>query len=293
MDVRQLIIERAKGLTVLQSGNEAVKSNGFYEVDAKVLLGDQKIFNALIETYRDTFGDNEIWGEGAYCEKEGWGRIIPLSEFKRMSAHHKVPFCQCGGRFIECYPRKVLRERIFKDLLKTEASSPFCVLITSSQGGVDAFTWGTAADLFIISARVINARYRQREKSGEKEVSALREKLEIRNISLEEKLLYYDELAVQKNARRGIDPVMFLVRFGLTHGYQNGCRHALFWTAKKSPIFKLALCVGFETIHDTADGISFMLLEDFKHLLAILQNKTSEDVLSLMRSTLKLLSHKA
>ncbi len=292
MDVRRLIIERARGLTILQSGDEVVKSNGsFHEVDVKALLADQKMFDALVRTYRNIFGDDEIWGEGAYCEKEGWGKMVSLSEFEQMLTD-KTPFCRCGGKFIECHSPKILHERILGDLIKTKASSPFCVLIISDQE-VNGFVWGTASNFSIIALRIIKARYRQREKLGKREVSVLREKLRIRNISSEEKLLYYDELAVQKTARQGISPVMFLVRFGLTHGYQNGCRHALFWTAKKSPIFKLALCVGFEVVHDTADGISFMFLEDFKSLLAILQNKSPEDVLSLMRSTLKLLPHKA
>lgn len=161
VNVKQLIIKKARGLTVLQKGGEVVKSNGsFYEVDAEALLANQEMFDALVKTYRDIFGDDEIWGEGAYCKKEGWGKMISLSEFERMLARN-APFCQCGGRFVECHPHKILRERILKDFIKTKTSSPFCVLIIPGKE-VEGFTWGTASNFSIIAPRVIKARYRQR-----------------------------------------------------------------------------------------------------------------------------------
>ncbi len=101
-------------------------------------------------------------------------------------------------------------------------------------------------------------------------------------------LLYADEFGVLKKFQNGVEPLRGLLRPWLEWGWHAyRIRACLFWTTPASPIYKLALYMGFEPVFRTQmeDGgkeIVFLLNRDFRPLLKVAQNMNGRQIARIM-----------
>jgi len=278
-------VKLAQGFPLHPKGKAPVRDDRFRSVTGEDLDGADLV-NALVELYRSVFGDSDVWGEGAYCEREGRERRVDIAEYERRLRDSK-PLCECGARLIPFHPPELLKERILREMTRSPGIDPACILMIVDEKPV-GFTWGAVLQVHRIAERLIHARYPGREDLGAKEAHALTDKLLHCGLRLDDQVLYFDELAVHRNHRVGFDHIHFLSRGMFEHAVGK-TRRALFWTSKDSAIYTVTLLCGFVPIYDTADGISFMLLEDFKSPLVLEQNKTPSDVQQVYAEAARLL----
>ena len=276
----------AEGLPLYTRGDAPVRDARFRSFTKEDLDGTD-LCNALVELYRSVFGDSDAWGEGAYCEREGRGRRVDIAEYERLLRDSK-PLCECGANLIPFHPPAVLKERILREMTPSAGIDPTCILMIGDDKPV-GFTWGAVLKVYRIAERLIYARYRGREDVGQREARALSDKLLDLGLGLEDYILYFDELAVNRDRRVGFDHIHFLSRGMFEHAVGRTTR-ALFWTSKDSAIYNVTLLCGFVPVHETADGICFMLLDNFRPLLILEQNMTPSDGQQVYAEAARLLS---
>lgn len=245
-------------------------------VTLEELQKNLSLFKELIKTYQDIFGDPNGWGEGAYCEKEGWSRLISLSEY-----HHRLMekrlVCDCGGRFLPCYPSDALKRRIIKELTPSDREKPVCILMKEARTNhVVGFTWGVITSLENIVERILSSSCQKREKGILEIIDKLRNSLNF----LEDKqnILFGDEMAILKEFRKGIKPLAGLVRMLFEHGVENNCYQIIFWSSKGSSICKLAIKVGFQKIYESNNETTFLFHKDFSFFINLLRRMKSPTI---------------
>src|SRR3989344_8347985 len=93
-----------------------------------------ELFDDLVVCYQAVFGSDEkskrtgqvVWGEGAYCSKEGWSRLYSLPEYREMKKEG-VDYCkECGASLELCYPSDKVKNTVQREL--TSGSSSFCTV---------------------------------------------------------------------------------------------------------------------------------------------------------------------
>jgi hypothetical protein len=228
-------------------------------------LRQDKLLGELIRVYQIIFGTPDIWNEGAFCNREGWARTISLEEYERRKKEGKLR-CYCGGIFQSCYPTEILETRILDELSDSKRSI-LAIMRDDSNSKIAGFLWGINADFKEIGRRILNARYRERQKQGLIEISNLKHRLEKKGV-LDNKFLYGDEMGLLKEFRRGLN-YMYLIRLWCEHGYSQNVKQLLFWTSKKSPLYQLAFIYGCELLYTTSDGINFLFHPDFEPQLKV------------------------
>src|SRR4030042_5782643 len=132
-------------------------------------LKQEELLPDLVGSYQEVFGDEDIWGEGAFCSKEGWNKIISIQEYRKREREGNIE-CECGGIFQPCYAN--LDERIMEEL--TPEKSIQVIMEGNEKWRIGGFTWGIVAGFPEIAKRVLGARYRGRESRGEVEIEKLR-----------------------------------------------------------------------------------------------------------------------
>lgn len=276
----------SRGLALHSKHTAPVQDERFRSITKEDLDGTD-LCEALVELYRSVFGDSDVWGEGAYCESEGRERKVDITEYERRVCNSE-PLCECGARLIPFYPPEVLKERILREMTPSAGVDPVCILMIVDEKPV-GFAWGAVLQIHHIRERLVHSRYCGREDLGEREARALTNKLLDRGLSLEDHLLYYDELAVNKRHRVGFDHLHFLVKGTFEHAVDRTSR-ALFWTSKDSPLYNVTLLCGFVPVHETVDGLSFLFLEELRPQLVLLQNITPTDAQQVYVEAAKLLN---
>lgn len=227
----------------------------------KGLLGE------LVKVYQQIFGEPEIWNEGAFCNREGWSNTISLKQYENRK-RERILRCECGGIFQPCYPTEVLEARIIDELADPKRTALW-IMEGENEFKIGGFLWGVVTEFEEIERRILNARYRERGDRGLIEIRKLNSRLKEKGVLLGD-FLYGDEMALLKPFRQGLNH-LYLIRLWVEFGHAKGTRKALFWTSKKSPLFKLSLCYGCEIIHTTEDGIYFFLHPAFESPLKVLQ----------------------
>ena len=276
--VRQIWEKAAKTLT-----EEAVfipippnfRTLNLEELQREGLLPD------LIKAYQEVFGSEDIWGEGAFCDKEGWNKLISTQEYNEREKEGKLK-CECGGTFIPCHFSDALEERIAKEL--SSEKSVLAIMERSGECKIGGFAWGVMASFPEITKRtLLNPRHQGQERKTQVtvELSELKSKLEKQGI-VDETILFVDELGVVKESREGVQPHILLLRLMTEWGSAQGTRRILFWTSKDSPIYQLGLGYGGESIHRTKNGLVFMLHTDFGPVLKVAQHFTEEKLKKLI-----------
>src|SRR3990167_11435328 len=130
-NLRMLVLTIEKSVSV---GNKTEIPDEYKLIFLDDVL-DPGVFNPLSTAYREIYGSDErnredqvIWGEGAYCNKEGWVKLIPLVEYVKRRDRGDLD-CRCGGVYELCYPDDTLTQRIVSELSTGEQGDyPFCVI---------------------------------------------------------------------------------------------------------------------------------------------------------------------
>ena len=238
----------SNGLSIFTDGQSApIEVPGNYKnLDGESLLNDEHTLKSLASCYQEVFGSSDIWGEGWRCSS--CGRVF--------ARDRKSSNCDCGHVLDDYYPIANLCQRIVKEL----DQKSFCTVMLSDND-VAGFCWGTIGNQEKVSQRI----------SANSHVSKFSEA--VKKLLPSEGIIYFDELGIRKDSRAGLGPINFLTRLAFERGYLEGVNTALFWTARKSPIYRICRSFGFVDIYEE-DGIVFLLLEDIVPVLKVMQNKT-------------------
>jgi len=219
----------------------------------------------IMNTYRDIYG-SPPWNEGAYCNKEGWGKRISLQEYRERLKINNL-HCDCGGYFTPCYPDEEVG-RILNEELENKDQKPFGVIIKKGEKVIGFVFAG-----IIIRKHLINKVVKTRSEGDKKRDTRLLEGLElILEKGKIDKILYCYEIGIKKEERKGITPLSLLIKGLLVYGENNNVFSGLFWTDKKNAIYKIAILAGFLPVYSipdfrTGERIFFLLNIDFKKIL--------------------------
>lgn len=171
--------------------------------------------------------------------------------------------------------------------LARELSEPPVRLVTMEGNETDpigGFCWGTIIDPESIPERVARARFPDNIREGREKAKELMK-------FLDEPVLFFDELAVLRPFRRGLAPIIFLVRPLFELGWETGVRTALFWTSTSSKIKLLTTYMGFQPLC-SIDDIVFMANPNFIPLLKILQHLDPQAVQRVMSFTSRVIKRR-
>src|SRR5215213_8297390 len=222
-------------------------------------------------TYREVYGSDEkdprgeiLWGEGANCNLEGRSKMITLPQFRERQARGALT-CDCGGSFEECYPDTVLRVRLSNELGSgAHGSDPFCaVLLDEATQKVTGFSWGGICTRDELETRMLG---RQPEEYSPTVVEHV---LRALNMDPGDKLVFWDELAVLREARQGGAAFRLLCRLTLEQATQHANR-GIFFTARDSSLLELCTTVGWKPVLESGH-LAFLQHRDLKSLLVMLQ----------------------
>lgn len=169
----------------------------------------------------------------------------------------------------ERWTKEEVEKKIEKDL-----SSPtsFLVLIVKNDV-VGGFVWGD-----IISGNNVLKRAASAMNVREEEVIIHLGK---------EKVLYCDEFAILRSARRGITTVRLLLRETLAYGIKNNAPNCIFWSTPESRIVPLANTMGYETrgrtrMRDKDIEFLFLPTSTFLYKMTFLDERISRAMMSLV-----------
>lgn len=152
----------------------------------------------------------------------------------------------------ESWSREDVIKKMEKDLGKS-AKSFLVIFIDSNK--VRGFVWGEIIET---------------KDAGERASQAM--SIEGKSFSLpipNQKILYCDEFALLPSARRGPEPVKYLLQKTLEIGMEENVNSTLFWSTPGSKIVPLAIMMGYEKISTENKKIIFLYNPDFKALLKI------------------------
>jgi hypothetical protein len=235
----------------------------------------------IINTYRHIFG-GPPWNEGAYCEKEGWKKRIPLQEYEERLKRRNIK-CDCGSRFIPCYPFSET-EKIIGEELENKNQKPMGSVVTRNEK-VLGFMFSGIIEKGNLIEKIARARSDKDIEKAKKLLRSLEDVLDRKRIK---KLIYSYEIGIVKEERKGIVPLSLLIKELFSFGEENNVFSVMFWTSKKSPIYKIALLGGFRPVHKVLDSrtgeeIFFLLNDNFSKLFSNLK-KIKDPAIALIRT---------
>lgn len=174
-------------------------------------------------------------------------------------------------------------EWVIGKLRRELASSSACLVTLKGNEAwpVAGFCWGVVATPLEVYQRILAARSMDKNETVQKKLSLL---LLNGTLKLDDKFLFVDEIAILRAFRGGLSPIQFLIRPVFELGYQCGVHQTLFWTMRRSPIYPLALGMGFESVGEV-DGIEYMFHPNFVPLLKVLQNMKPERIRTILSIT--------
>lgn len=105
---------------------------------------------------------------------------------------------------------------------------------------VCGFSWGA-----ILSVELLPSRIEKALKIADNSFENLVVFLKQRGV---QKIIYFDEFAIDSSFRRGITPIRYLLLAGLKMGYKDGVYQTMFWTTPESKIMALSILMGYEPI---------------------------------------------
>ena len=259
-----------------------VPSN-FIFVGSSELQQNNILFDSLISCYRNVFGSEDIWGEGARCNR--CKKLISLESYHDLCKSGKNT-CDCGHGYFELvFQDKELKERIIRELDPINYSATFCILmLQDAPNNVVGFSWGAFDWPDRIAERIVMNRFNRTAE----EADYIRQAINNGPFG-KKRIHFFDELGVFKSARGGLIPVISLTRLAFEKAVKIGVTSCLFWTSRKSPIYNICKLVGFDDLFETADGIVFIYLEDTIPLLTLFQNVDPKDFPSILKGNMKYL----
>jgi hypothetical protein len=221
-----------------------------------VFLNDEAQIPSLVALYRDIFGNDPVWREGAYCVKEGWQKRINLREYEEAINHGELPVCKCGARLIPCHLPFEVEHKILSIL--NDPSGFVCMLY--QEKSLVGFSWGAVLDLSGCCERIMRTRYLGREQEGKVDLESLKASLKDR-FQTKERLLYIEEVAICHESR-SLEAGMILIEATLFAGFDRQASKSLYWTSPQAAIYKFGLCSGFVPCTEAEDGNEYLWCEN-------------------------------
>ena len=160
------------------------------------------------------------------------------------------------------------KEQVARKIKKDLIGEDTFLIVIEEESKVKGFAWGAVIHQKQMAKRAAGAMNVEEESFSSIVVS-----------KDNAKLLYCDELALLKEARRGIDPVRHLVKKILEYGLSKGVTATAFWSTPSSKIVPIAQMMGY---HNCGGGkvkdkeIIFLLNQNFISLLKITKNLKSK-----------------
>lgn len=236
----------------------------------KQLRREPDMLDRVWRTYAKVFGSQDVWGEGAYCDRDP-SHVISLEALDALKASG-TGRCVCGGRFKPCFPVDEFNKNLRDLLTPRRGLEPFAALY-AEQSEVLGFIWGAVGSLEAIATRVSVVPAWLGDDGWSEVIERLKVALK-RDYGLTDKsrLLYVDDLGILPGSRKGIEPLMLLLRQAFAHVVANGQQELLCWTSEKSPLFRFAAYAGFSEVARGQQGVVFMFSPDIVPALRILQH---------------------
>jgi len=224
---------------------------------------------AIIQTYREVFG-GPPWNEGAYCESEGWKKIISLEEYKERLKRRGYSFSEVN--------------ELIGEELDNKNQKPMGSIITRNEK-VLGFMFSGILEKKNLIEKIARARSDKNLEKAKELLKGLEKILDKKNLN---KMLYSYEIGIVKEERKGIVPLSLLIKELFSFGEENNIFSAMFWTSRKSPIYKIALLGGFRPVHKVSDSrtgeeVIFLLNNDFRKLFSNLK-KIKDPAIALIRT---------
>lgn len=219
----------------------------------------------VIQVYRNIFG-GPPWNEGAYCQKEGWGKRISLEEYRKRLRYGDLK-CSCGGTFVPCYPRAEV-EKIINGELENKKQKPLARLIRREKEIV-GFVFAGIIKINDLVEKISGARSDGDVNKGRYLLKGLKRILESKGLK---NILYCYEIGIKKEERKGIVPLSLLIKGLFMHGEKNNVFSGIFWTKKTNSIYRISYLAGFRPVYKVPDSrtneeIFFLLNLNFKPIL--------------------------
>lgn len=240
------------------------------DITWKQLRRDPDMLDRVWRTYAKVFGSEDVWGEGAYCDRDP-SHIISIEVLNTLKASGPAR-CVCGGLFKPCFPVNEFNKTLGDLLAPRRGLEPFAALY-AEHGEVLGFIWGAVGSLEAIAKRVGVVPAWLGEGGWGEVIRNLKLALK-RDYGLtdESRLLYVDDLGIIPGARKGIEPLMLLLRQAFVHAVDAGQQGLLCWTSERSPLFRFAAYAGFTEVARGKQGVVFMFSPDIVPALRILQH---------------------
>lgn len=176
--------------------------------------------------------------------------------------HIKIELVKCYQQVFSEEPwlEDWSEDDVLSKLKNDLAGDPMSFLVTYSKDDkVQGFSWGS-----IIPGRDIVSR-------ASKALNIEADQIDIR-VPAKNKVLYCDEFAISKNARKGTEPVRNILKKFLMYGHSVGVKATIFWSTPDSKIVPLASYMGYKYCGSTfnrGNKIIFLLNKDFRSLLKL------------------------
>ncbi len=219
---------------------------------------DSIALNQIVMLYREIFGNDPAWQEGAYCAAEGWKARVSLAEYERRAAGGSACCPRCGATLLPCHSDEKLLCR-----MRELAASPegYGLVLLDREHRPRGFSWGLTGTLAQSTEALVRTRYGGREAEGRRDVERLMKVVGERGTTATDRILYGEEIAIGKSSR-SFEATMLLAEAIFSQGIRRNVGRMWFWTSPRSGIYPFARCVGFQPVMEVADGVEYLALDD-------------------------------
>lgn len=206
----------------------------------------------LVALYKRVYGEldveaGSVWGEGAYCSREGKLQKICLAEYEARKREDRLG-CACGGTFVPFYEDAFVKGRVrsaFRSPCGARISGRLALL--AQEDGLVGFSWGSIVGGDAIACKINESLPRKLDPAGERRLSQV--------FSPTRAYFYFDEIAIDTRHRRGLEPVLGLFMSTLKRPFDVGITDIVCWTERGSRVHRFAVLMGFEEVHDMGCGV--------------------------------------
>lgn len=203
-----------------------------------------------VEVYQIIFGEEHhtsgsVWGEGAYCLKEGRSKKISLEKYKELQNNSNLK-CECGSEY-EIYhtPEAIIGS--IKDNFNGEGviRGRVCFL-TDNNDEVKGFSWGNIRTLNKVIEK-LNKSYADPIEASEAE--------KIRKQVKNENTLFFEEIGILRQKRGKPENTLALTAPILELSEEKKVKTLIFRTLKNSRVYSFSQKLGFKVVSEKEDRV--------------------------------------
>lgn len=213
---------------------------------------DATALSELVSLYKAVYGEldaaaGSVWGEGAYCSREGKLKKICLAEYEARRNDGTLD-CSCGGTFIPFYEDAFVKSRLRSAFEKPDGTKiPGCLSLMTEKNGLIGFAWGSTLTGHDIIGKLNESLPRKLSPDGESRLNSA--------FPPTSRYFYFDEIAIERSFRKGLRPVLSLFFSTLQGPFREGLKDIVFWTERGSRVHSFAVLLGFKDVYDTGHGV--------------------------------------